>query len=822
MRPKKIFCGSFYIMKANRLWIIAVLLSLLATTIQAQQGKTDIKQHEQEVKDMVAFLEYVLNTIGSSGTSARDKDMLITESYTKIFRDAKVQIEDDLVEKRNVITNKDVQAYLKDVDFFFEDVKFEFTIKGIQGKVTSNDKLFYKVSLLRNIKGVTSDGKTVNNTVPRYIEINYDPKDQDLKIVSIYTNEFDEKVALLNWWSSLSYEWQSIFKKRINLTTDSVQLNDIKNIVSIDALDLSKQDTIQRIDPLAELINLQVLNLANTAVGDLSPLRNLTDLVELNLSNTKISDISALKYSDKLVKFNISNTAVSDISVLEKMTKLETLELSKTQVIDFYALGYLVELKYLNLEGSKILSLSPIEKLGKIATLNVSGTLIDNLTPIASHKNIKALNLDSTRVNDITPLKGLASLEVLHINQTTVSNLRPLQNLGHLERIYCDHTPINQSIADAFMASNPGVLVIYDSEDLKGWWETLAAGWRDVLSKAAKIQLNPTKEELAKVTNLDSINFTGNAAIQDIEALRKLQKLQVVNASKTVLKDISPLEEHKEIRILDISDTNVGDISILSQFSKLKELRADRTDILDLEPLAALPLIQKIYADETAINNFLVEEFLKKRPGCLVIFKSSVLDTWWTGLPEAWKDVFQKQVTVREDSKKEDLHKLIELETLRFKDAEVNDLSPLDAFVRLKELDFSGTAVSDLSPLSTIKSLTSLHATNSPIRELAPLSVMSTLVELDISNTPVVELKPIRTLQNLRKLNCSGTQVSSLSALEELTLEFVDCSNTGVKSIDVVFGMPLTTLKCYNTRVSSKSIEKFKSSNPKCNVVYYR
>src|SRR5690349_8676114 len=73
------------------------------------------KQHEQEVRDMVAFLAYVLNTIGSAGTDARDKDVLITESYTKIFRDGKVQVEDDLVEKRNVVTNKDVPAYLKDV-----------------------------------------------------------------------------------------------------------------------------------------------------------------------------------------------------------------------------------------------------------------------------------------------------------------------------------------------------------------------------------------------------------------------------------------------------------------------------------------------------------------------------------------------------------------------------------------------------------------------------------------------------------------------------------------------------------------------------------
>ena len=160
-------------MKVNRLWVLTAIVFSVFSDIQAQQVKYNLKQHEQEVKDMVKFLEYVLNTIGSSTTSARDKDMLITESYSKIFRDGKVQVEDDLVEKRNVITNKDVQAYLKDVDFFFEDVKFEFTIKDIQGKVSANDKVFYKVSLLRNIKGINSESKAVNNTIPRYIEINW-------------------------------------------------------------------------------------------------------------------------------------------------------------------------------------------------------------------------------------------------------------------------------------------------------------------------------------------------------------------------------------------------------------------------------------------------------------------------------------------------------------------------------------------------------------------------------------------------------------------------------------------------------------------------
>src|ERR671912_2932020 len=179
MNLKKIFLRSTSTMRQNKWWIVFAFFLIAFGNLNAQNAKPDAKKHEQKVKDMVAFLEYVLNTLGSSSTSARDKDVLITESYTKIFRDAKVQVEDDLVEKRNVITNKDVQAYLKDVDFFFQDVKFEFTIKDIKGSVNANGKLFYKVSIVRNMRGSNMDGLAVNSTMPRFVEINYDQNAKD-------------------------------------------------------------------------------------------------------------------------------------------------------------------------------------------------------------------------------------------------------------------------------------------------------------------------------------------------------------------------------------------------------------------------------------------------------------------------------------------------------------------------------------------------------------------------------------------------------------------------------------------------------------------
>lgn len=152
-------------MRSAGRWIAMLVMVFVAATDTWAQ-RPDPAEHEQKVRDIVAFLQYVLNTIGSKETSARDKDVLIRESYTKIFRDSKVQVEDDLDEDRSVITNKDVQAYLKDVDFFFEDAAFDFNIRNIQGEVNANGELFYKVTTARNLRGTTVGGKQVNKTVP--------------------------------------------------------------------------------------------------------------------------------------------------------------------------------------------------------------------------------------------------------------------------------------------------------------------------------------------------------------------------------------------------------------------------------------------------------------------------------------------------------------------------------------------------------------------------------------------------------------------------------------------------------------------------------
>ncbi|MEM8894218.1 MAG: leucine-rich repeat domain-containing protein, partial [Bacteroidota bacterium] len=137
--------------------IFCFLFFLLAGQVYAQETNSPdtASAYQERTERLVSFLQYMLNTVGNSNTSTRDKDVIITQSYAKIFRDDDVQIEDDLLENRQVVTNKDVTAYLKDVEFFYSDVSFEFDIINITEETGEDDRPFIKVQLERELKGLT-------------------------------------------------------------------------------------------------------------------------------------------------------------------------------------------------------------------------------------------------------------------------------------------------------------------------------------------------------------------------------------------------------------------------------------------------------------------------------------------------------------------------------------------------------------------------------------------------------------------------------------------------------------------------------------------
>ena len=110
----------------SELFFILSILSVspVSGQVKAHSGESghDNDSYEEQVLQLVHFVESAFNRLGDTTVTMREKDIIINESYLKFFRDDKVQIEDDLDENRQVVTNKNVQAYLKDINFFFKYV----------------------------------------------------------------------------------------------------------------------------------------------------------------------------------------------------------------------------------------------------------------------------------------------------------------------------------------------------------------------------------------------------------------------------------------------------------------------------------------------------------------------------------------------------------------------------------------------------------------------------------------------------------------------------------------------------------------------------
>src|SRR5690554_4912521 len=513
----------------NKLILFSSIFFISCFGAKAQEmggyTKDEVKDFSQKVEDQVRFLEYFLNTVGSEQTSARDKDVIIRDSYTKIFRDGQVQVEDDLLLDRKVITNKDVTAYLKDVEFFFKDAQFKFKIREVKPALRENDALFFIVSLDRTLTGVGLNNEKIENTQPRFIEVNLDKDSNELKIASIYTTKLSRDNELTEWWNNLSYEWSSYFRERLGLTEDSLSIDQINAISDIDTINLSGNQIIQDLTPIHALRELKYVDISNTNIQDLSPISNVTFLSYLDISNTPTEDIQFIKYSDRLVYLDISGTKVSHIDELNNLGSLRHLKMIKTPILGFGVLNSFSQLETLDLEECGFNNLENISGLKNLKALSLKGNYLINFEFISELKQLETINLEETNIMDLAPLGELKNIKIINVNGTEVSDLQPLDGSASLERVYADQTSISEEAADRFSRQNKSILLIHRVEDLQAWWTSLPEGWEAALLKAhPEVTTNPTIEELYTIVGADSVDLSESGII-NLRPIMKFRKI---------------------------------------------------------------------------------------------------------------------------------------------------------------------------------------------------------------------------------------------------------------------------------------------------------
>lgn len=847
---------------------------------QVSLSAEGIEGYKKEARQLVSFLEFTFNTIGDPQVPVREKDIIINQSFSKFFKDEEVQIEDDLDENRDVPVNKDVQAYLKDIDFFYKKAVFKFSIEEIEHQVNEKNQLFFKITMNRNLKGITIEGDTVDNNRTRYIEINLNDAEKDLKIASIYTTKLNEKEELRKWWNELSLSWKGIFGGHIILhdtirmddvlwfsdslakfnfliawkmsrdtltymsrdtmylaLTDSSQITaamldrQLTKITARDTLDISGMSEILSLEPLLKLSKLRRIDCSHTFVPSLMPLRNLTQLEYLNCGFTPVDQLEALRYSTKLEELIINGSGIDDLGPAMNFIELKKLSLNQTSVDSLHPVSVLNKLKELELVATKVSSLKPLEKLSQLERLDFSDTKVDDLTPVENLQNIYFLKFEHTGVDNLQPLNNLMNLHFLFMNGTPVSDLSPLNGLPELNKVYCDQSGVTRSEAFRFMEENPQVLVIYESADLVNWWESLSNAWKEIFGDKVEYLNNPTKEELHEITRIRELNISGNRMINSLEPLASLPMLRDLNCQGTSIRDISPLASLTDIRQLNISDNRIADLDPLRNLLKLEILYFDNTDVTDIDPIMSHEELRNVYCDNTAVPGDQIIGFMKSHQDCLVVYQTEELRTWWEELPDVWRLLAEIVSASGDGLSREQLQEIANLRILNLDEIpgmgeralEIQSLEHLGKMIFLEELHFANTRISHLDPLRGHQYLHTLVCPNNPIGSLEPLSEVKNLRVLDVQNTPVEELEFLATLNHLKKLNCSGTQIRNLKGLEYLqSLEQLDCYNTDVRRLKRLVDLEnLKLIRCYNTRISERRVEKFRDERPDVEVIHY-
>lgn len=166
--------------------------------------------------------------------------------------------------------------------------------------------------------------------------------------------------------------------------------------LAVNILDLSNKN-IEDISDLIYFKNLVSVDLSNNQVTTI-PNLGLEHLGAMDLSNNNISDISALSSLDKLLELYLSNNKISDVSALAGMDLL-SLMLDDNDITDITSLQAQNYLKVLYMDDNNIKDASPVSSY--YSNLEDKDFIIANNVSISGTAKVdKELTVDCTYSED--------------------------------------------------------------------------------------------------------------------------------------------------------------------------------------------------------------------------------------------------------------------------------------------------------------------------------------------------------------------------------------------------------------------------------------
>lgn len=271
-------------------------------------------------------------------------------------------------------------------------------------------------------------------------------------------------------------------------------------------------------EEIAELTWLTGLFASFNAISDLSILADLPNLQHLDLRGNQLQDLRPLSGLTELTYLDLAGNSIRDIEPLVPLSRLEILFLSDNRITELAPLKSASRLKRLYLSNNGLTSISPFRNLASLVELHLGNNNITDLEPLVSASRLEVLDITSNRVSDLEPLSQ-ATLKKFFFGHNHIRDLSPLIGvikrgvvLKSQDRPAAALNPLTTPPPE-IVAQGPGAILNYFTELERQGAESLyeaklliiGEGGAGKTSLARKIEsaANPLPEEFESTMGID-------------------------------------------------------------------------------------------------------------------------------------------------------------------------------------------------------------------------------------------------------------------------------------------------------------------------------
>jgi hypothetical protein len=173
--------------------------------------------------------------------------------------------------------------------------------------------------------------------------------------------------------------------------------------------------------------HVRALTLIGQSLQQMEPIAALTELQDLNLSGNKIKVIRGLEESIKLRKLDLGNNRINQTKGLRGCRSLEILYLNDNELTVIPDLNEFPHLKDLNLSHNLIISLEELQKGKNLTSLSLRFNKLTSVSGISNLPQLAFLYLNDNQITSLKGLDGLPKLVALDLSKNKLTSVDELQ-----------------------------------------------------------------------------------------------------------------------------------------------------------------------------------------------------------------------------------------------------------------------------------------------------------------------------------------------------------------------------------------------------------